>query len=177
MNYHRALLTPALSPLHIMMEKQFIQAAIDLAEESVHTHHGGPFGAIIVKNRQIIGRGSNRVTLNNDPTAHAEIEAIRDACKNITSYSLDGCVLYSSSEPCPMCLSAIYWARIDAVYYANTYQQASMIGFDDQFIFKELNLPHSQKSLKITQFSDPAILNKALEVFQSWESSQFKKSY
>jgi len=159
------------------MEKKFIDAAILLAHESVHNHHGGPFGAVIVKDNQIIGRGSNQVTNHNDPTAHAEIQAIRDACKNIQSYSLAGCTLYSSSEPCPMCLSAIYWARIDTVYYANTYQQASQIGFDDQFIFKELNLPHQQKNILISQVSDESTLENALEVFQAWEKSQSKQPY
>ena len=159
------------------MEKKFIDAAIHLAHESVHKHHGGPFGAVIVKDNRIIGRGSNQVTCHNDPTAHAEIQAIRDACKNIQSFSLSGCTLYSSSEPCPMCLSAIYWARIDTVYYANTYQQASQIGFDDQFIFKELNLPHQQKNILISQVNDESVLDNALEVFQAWEKSQSKQPY
>ena len=159
------------------MEKKFIDAAIQLAHNSVNSLHGGPFGAVIVKDNKIIGQGNNQVTNNNDPTAHAEIEAIRDACKNIGHFSLEGCTLYSSSEPCPMCLSAIYWARIDTVYYANTYQQASEIGFDDQFIFKELNLPHKQKNLKITQITDESVLENALDVFQAWEKSQFKQPY
>lgn len=159
------------------MEKKFIDAAILLAHESVHKLHGGPFGAVIVRDQQIIGRGTNQVTNHNDPTAHAEVQAIRDACKNIRSFSLAGCTLYSSSEPCPMCLSAIYWARIDTVYYANTYQQASQIGFDDQFIFKELNLPHQKKNILISQVNDESVLNNALEVFQAWEKSQSKQTY
>ncbi|MDX2506802.1 MAG: nucleoside deaminase [Gammaproteobacteria bacterium] len=159
------------------MEKKFIDAAILLAHQSVTDHKGGPFGAVIVKDRQIIGRGSNQVTSHNDPTAHAEIEAIRDACQNIQSFSLSGCTLYSSSEPCPMCLSAIYWARIECVYFANTYQQASQIGFDDQYIFKELSLPHQHKNLAISQVTDESVLFDALRVFQAWESSQFKQPY
>jgi len=158
------------------MDKKFIDAAILLAHQSV-SHQGGPFGAVIVKDNEIIGRGSNQVTSHNDPTAHAEIEAIRDACRNIQSFSLSGCVLYSSSEPCPMCLSAIYWARIETVYFANTYQQATQAGFDDQLIFKELSLPHQQKNLSISQITDESVLVDALEVFQSWENSQFKQPY
>lgn len=158
------------------MEKEFIDAAIQLAHQSV-SQNGGPFGAVIVKDGKIIGRGSNQVTRHNDPTAHAEIEAIRDACQNIQSFSLSGCTLYSSSEPCPMCLSAIYWARIETVYFANTYQQASQIGFDDQFIFKELSLPHQQKNLSISQVTDPSALSNALDVFQAWENAPFKQPY
>ncbi len=159
------------------MKNKFINEAIQLAHQSVHENNGGPFGAVIVKDDKIIGRGSNQVTNHNDPTAHAEIEAIRDACQNIQSYSLAGCTLYASSEPCPMCLSAIYWAHIDSVFYANSYEQATQIGFDDQFIFKELNLPHQQKNLSISQVQDQSVLNNALEVFQAWENSQTKKPY
>lgn len=159
------------------MKNIFIDEAIQLARQSMHKHHGGPFGAVIVKDNQVIGRGCNQVTSHNDPTAHAEIEAIRDACQNIQAFSLEGCTLYASSEPCPMCLSAIYWARIDSVLYANSYEQATQIGFDDQFIFKELNLPHQQKNLSISQIQDESVLNDALEVFQAWENSPLKKHY
>ncbi len=159
------------------MKNKFIDEAIKLAHQSVHAHHGGPFGAVIVKDNQIIGRGSNQVTTHNDPTAHAEIVAIRDACQQIQSFSLAGCTLYASSEPCPMCLSAIYWAHIDSVLYANSYEQATQIGFDDQFIFKELSLPHEQKNLSISQIQDESVLNDALEVFQAWENSPTKKHY
>lgn len=158
-------------------ENKFMDEAIKLAQQSVQIHHGGPFGAVIVKDNQIIGRGSNQVTTHNDPTAHAEIVAIRDACQQIQSFSLAGCTLYASSEPCPMCLSAIYWARIDSVFYANSYEQATQIGFDDQFIFKELSLPHEQKDLSIAQIQDKSVLNDALEVFQAWENSPSKKHY
>ncbi|MCW8930934.1 MAG: nucleoside deaminase [Gammaproteobacteria bacterium] len=159
------------------MKNKFINEAIKLAHQSVSTHHGGPFGAVIVQNNQIIGRGSNQVTTHNDPTAHAEIVAIRDACQQIQSFSLAGCTIYTSSEPCPMCLSAIYWARIDSVLYANSYKQATQIGFDDQFIFKELSLPHQQKNLSISQVQDETVLKDALEVFQAWENSPSKKHY
>lgn len=159
------------------MKNKFMDEAIRLANQSIHDHQGGPFGAVIVKNNEIIGRGSNQVTRHNDPTAHAEIEAIRDACQHIQSYSLEGCTLYASSEPCPMCLSAIYWAHIDSVFYANSYEQATQIGFDDQFIFKELSLPHQQKNLSISQIQDKSVLNDALEVFQAWENSSSKQRY
>lgn len=159
------------------MEKQFINRAITLAQESMSKHQGGPFGAVIVKDGKIIGEGHNRVTTHNDPTAHAEIEAIRDACQKIQSFSLAGCTLYSSSEPCPMCLSAIYWARIEKVYFATTYEHASQIGFDDHFIFKELSLPHEQKNIFISQIADESILNDAIKVFQNWDNSQGKQPY
>ena len=155
----------------------FMNEAILLAQQSFEENHGGPFGAIIVKDNQVIGRGTNKVTTHNDPTAHAEIEAIRDACRNIQSFSLKGCTLYSSSEPCPMCLSAIYWARIDNVFFANTYDQASQIGFDDQFIFRELNLPHKDKHISIAQIKDKSVLDKARKIFYHWENSQYKQSY
>ena len=159
------------------MEKKFINEAILLARKSVDNNQGGPFGAVIVKDNQIIGRGCNQVTAHNDPTAHAEIEAIRDACQKTRSFSLNGCTLYTSSEPCPMCLSAIYWARIDTVYFANTYEQAGQIGFDDQFIFKELSLPHKEKHISISQFKDKSVLSDALNVFSAWEKSPSKLSY
>lgn len=158
------------------MNNKFINEAIKLARQSIECQ-GGPFGAVIVKDNRIIGRGSNQVTNHNDPTAHAEIEAIRDACQHIQSYSLAGCTLFTSSEPCPMCLSAIYWARIDSVLYANSYAQATRIGFDDQFIFKQLNLPHQQKSLSITQVQDETVLHDAREIFHAWENSPSKTHY
>jgi guanine deaminase len=159
------------------MKNKFISEAINIAHQSVQSQHGGPFGAVIVKDDKVIGRGSNQVTHHNDPTAHAEIEAIRDACRHLQTFSLAGCTLYASSEPCPMCLSAIYWARIDSVFYANSYEQATQIGFDDQFIFKELSLPHQQKNLSIAQIQDESVLNDALAVFQAWENSSSKKLY
>ena len=115
---------------------KYMKVAIELSEENLNTNVGGPFGACVVKDGKIIGKGSNHVISNNDPTAHAEIMAIRDACKNINSYDLSGCVLYTSCFPCPMCLSAIIWANIKKVYYANTSKDAEDIGFRDDFIYK-----------------------------------------
>ncbi len=114
---------------------KYMKIANDLAKENLKTNDGGPFGACIVKDDKIIGKGNNKVLKNNDPTAHAEINAIRDACKNINSYDLSGAVLYTSCYPCPMCLSAIIWANIDKVYYANTKEDADRIGFRDEFIY------------------------------------------
>ena len=114
---------------------QYMQIAKELAEDNLKTNYGGPFGACIVKNGEIIGKGSNNVLKNNDPTAHAEVMAIRDACKNINSYDLSGCILYTSCYPCPMCLSAIIWSNIKTVYYGNTKEDAASIGFRDDFIY------------------------------------------
>ena len=118
---------------------KYMEIAKDLAEDNLITNAGGPFGACVVKDGEIIGRGSNNVLLNNDPTAHAEIMAIRDACKNINSYDLSGCELYTSCYPCPMCLSAIIWSNINKVYYGNTKEDASNIGFRDDFIYDYIN--------------------------------------
>lgn len=117
--------------------EKYMQIAIDLAEKSAQGG-GGPFGAIVVKDNKIIGRGTNQVTSWNDPTAHAEVVAIRDACKSTNSFQLEGCVIYTSCEPCPMCLSAIYWARPEAIYYGGTKEDARDVGFDDAFIYQEI---------------------------------------
>lgn len=159
------------------MIKQFMNEAILLARQSIESKQGGPFGAIIVKDKQIIGRGYNQVTHSNDPTAHAEIEAIRDACQTINSFLLEGCTLYSSSEPCPMCFSAIYWARIEHVFFANTYTQAADIGFDDQFIFDELNLEHKNKQIMVSQIKDKVLLSDAFDVFQDWKNNPSRENY
>ena len=134
---------------------------------------GGPFGAIIVKDGKIIGRGANRVTSNLDPTAHAEMMAIREACQNIQSFKLGGAVLYTSCEPCPICLSAAYWARLDRIVYGCTQSDAAAIGFDDAFLYKELKLPHEERSLPIEMLGR----EQALEAFQRWESSEDKVPY
>ncbi len=157
--------------------KHFIDSAISLAAQSMQKYQGGPFGAVVVKDQIIIGRGYNQVTQHNDPTAHAEINAIRDACQNISDFSLSGCTLYSSSEPCPMCLSAIYWARLDEVIYANNYQQAQAIGFDDQFIFQQLKLANAEKKIPIVQTAEIQSLKKAAQVFSDWDKSIHKQSY
>ena len=123
------------------MEQQFIKKAIQLALDNVTGSTGGPFGAVVVKNGEIVGVGQNQVTKLNDPTAHAEIQAIREACQRLNTFQLDDCELYTSCEPCPMCLGAIFWARPKAVYYACTKEDAAAIGFDDKFIYEQLDDP------------------------------------
>lgn len=149
---------------------------IELAKQSIEVG-GGPFAAVIVKDNQIIGKGANQVTLNNDPTAHAEIMAIRQACQKLNNYQLKGCSIYTSSEPCPMCLSAIYWSRLTQVYYANSYQQAQLAGFDDQFIFNELTLDHQHKHLLISQINSSVMLKEAGSIFTLWSNKLDKKEY
>src|SRR4051794_31773257 len=127
--------------------------AVQLAHDNVHSKGGGPFGAIIVKDGKIVGTGCNNVTTTNDPTAHAEVQAIRDACKNLGSFQLDGCEVYTSCEPCPMCIGALYWARPKAIYYACTKEEAAKIGFDDHFIYQELEKPIDQRTLKMVKLS------------------------
>lgn len=125
----------------------FIGETIELAEAKMKEGHGGPFAAIVVKNNEIVGTGYNCVTSTNDPTAHAEVQAIRDACKKLDTFQLTGCILYSSCEPCPMCLGAIYWARPDAVYFAASKDDAANAGFDDSFIYDELNIPMNERKI------------------------------
>jgi len=151
------------------MNKVFINEAITLANNS----EGGPFGAIIVKNDNIIGKANNKVTINNDPTAHAEIMAIRDACSNIENFSLEGATIYTSCEPCPMCLAAIYWARIDKIYYANTREDAAEIGFDDKEIYEEFNKNIDDRKIKMIKLND----TNAIETFIKWDKNKEKTSY
>src|SRR5882757_3960510 len=120
-------------------EKIFLERAITLSKEGMESGKGGPFGCVIVKDNEIVGEGNNKVTSSNDPTAHAEVVAIRDACEKLNTYQLDGCDIYTSCEPCPMCLGAIYWARPRRVIYANTREEAAAIEFDDDFIYNEIN--------------------------------------
>ena len=122
-------------------EEKFMLEAIKLSRSGMENKEGGPFGCMIVKGDEIIGRGWNKVIVSNDPTAHAEVTAIRDACATLNSFQLEGCELYTSCEPCPMCMGAIYWARPDRVYYANTRYDAANIGFDDSMIYQELTIP------------------------------------
>lgn len=136
-----------------MSDMKFIKMAAEAALINVTSNHGGPFGALVVKDGTIIGYGRNEVTSLNDPTAHAEIQAIREACKNLKTFQLTDCVIYSSCEPCPMCMSAIYWARPKAVYFACTKEEAATIGFDDDFIYKELSLPMEERKMKITRLA------------------------
>ena len=155
------------------LKHQFMQKAIALSQESVRLGKGGPFGAIIVKEGKIIAQGQNQVTSTNDPTAHAEIVAIREACRILETFQLQGCELYTSCEPCPMCLGAIYWARLHKVYYANTKVDAAQIGFDDQFIYEELQLPLAQRHLPMIQLMS----NEASIAFQEWIEKTDKVEY
>ncbi|MCB0837529.1 MAG: nucleoside deaminase [Bacteroidetes bacterium] len=151
---------------------QFMREAIRLSVESVK-NGGGPFGAIIVKNGEIIARGNNQVTLNHDPTAHAEVVAIREACQHLGHFQLEDCDLYTSCEPCPMCMGAIYWSRPNRVFFGNTKSDAAKIGFDDQFIYKELQTPFLERKIPMIQ-----LLNgEAIEAFQLWDKKEDKVSY
>ena len=150
----------------------FMMRAIELSIESAKSK-GGPFGSVIVKNNKIIAEGSNKVTMNNDPTAHGEIVAIRDACQKLNTFDLSGCDLYSSCEPCPMCLSAIYWSRIKNVFYANTRIDAKAIDFDDSFIYSEINKDLENRKIKMHQMHR----DEALEAFKIWENKEDKIKY
>ena len=153
-------------------QKKFMQKAIDLSIKSIETG-GGPFGAVIVKNNKIIATASNKVTSNNDPTAHAEILAIRLAANKLNNYDLAGCEIYSSCEPCPMCLGAIYWANLDKLFFANTKTDAKNIGFDDSFIYEEIELPISKRKIPTIQ-----IMHKqALIAFEIWDKKIDKIEY
>ncbi len=152
---------------------QFMKEAIKQSIAGMKNNEGGPFGAIVVKNGQIIGRGNNKVTSTNDPTAHAEVVAIRDACKTLNSFQLDGCIIYTSCEPCPMCLGAIYWARPQKVFYGNSKVDAANIGFDDDFIYKELELPLKDRQIPFEQIGR----HEALSAFEFWDAKQDKTDY
>jgi len=154
-------------------EKYFMREAIRLSIENVESGKGGPFGAVIVKNGVIIAHGTNEVTSSNDPTAHAEVVAIRKACHALGSFQLDGCEIYTSCEPCPMCLGAIYWARPDRMFYANTKKDAGDIQFDDQFIYDELELPMAARKLPTIQL----LRDEALKAFELWKNSLNKIPY
>lgn len=151
----------------------FMARAIQLSLTMMRANKGGPFGAVVVKNGRIIAEGFNRVTSENDPTAHAEVVAIRRACRKLKTFQLTGCVLYTSCEPCPMCLGAIYWARPDCVWYANTRKDAAGIGFDDDFIYQELKRPLPKRNLPIRQI----MRNEALLVFKEWKEKTDKVKY
>ena len=142
----------------------FIEMAVDLARQGVAQGEGGPFGCVIVKDGQVIGKGNNKVISSNDPTAHAEVVAIRDACHYLNSYQLEGCTIYTSCEPCPMCLGAIYWARPDRIVYACTREDAASINFDDDFIYKEISTPLDQRRIRMQQCGQEV----GLEVFRLW---------
>ncbi len=154
------------------MHKKFMDRAIELAQESVKKG-GGPFGAVIVKNGEVIEEGSNNVTLDNDPTAHAEVTTIRKACKKLNTFDLSGCVIYSSCEPCPMCLSAIYWAHIDRIYYGCNKTDAKDIGFDDSFIYEQIDLKPEQRSIPAKEI----FREDALSAFRMWSEKDDKIEY
>ena len=154
------------------MKNEFRKRAIELSIESVNKG-GGPFGCVIVKDEKIVSEGSNRVTSSKDPTAHGEIVAIREACKKINNFSLSGFELYSSCEPCPMCLSAIYWARIDKVYFANTRQDAQKIDFDDSLIYSEFQKNIDKRKIPMVQM----MRSEALKAFELWDKKTDKVKY
>ncbi len=154
-------------------KKDFMREAIRLSFETMRTNTGGPFGAVVVKDGEIISRGYNKVVSTNDPTAHAEMVAIREACKTLNVFQLTGCEIYTSCEPCPMCLSAIYWARPDKVYYANTKADAARINFDDAFIYEEIKADLNDRQIPVEQM----LHDEAIEAFKEWESKTDKVLY
>lgn len=156
-----------------MSHDEFIKEAIKLSLDNMREWKGGPFGCVIVKDWEIIGRWANHVTSDNDPTAHAEIVAIRDACKNLWTFQLDDCVIYTSCEPCPMCLWAIYWARPKAIYYANNKKDAANIWFDDDFIYQELEKKLEDREIPLYELDK----TEAIKVFNEWVEKQDKIEY
>jgi tRNA(Arg) A34 adenosine deaminase TadA len=156
------------------MEKiEFMMRAIELSKNGLESGQGGPFGCVIVKDGKIIGEGNNQVTSTNDPTAHAEMVAIRNACKNINSFQLEGCEIYTSCEPCPMCIGAIYWARPDKIYFANNRSDAADIGFDDAFIYDEIGENLENRKIKMESLGRI----EALEIFKQWKLKTDKIEY
>ena len=153
-------------------KKKFMVKAIELSIKSANTI-GGPFGSVIVKDQKIIAEGSNKVTSTNDPTGHGEIVAIREACKNLNTFDLSGCEIYTSCEPCPMCLSAIYWSRLDKIYYANTREDAKNIDFDDSFIYTEIPKKIDDRKIKMVQM----LREEALKAFEIWDKKVDKIKY
>ena len=153
-------------------KEDFMKLAIKLAVENVE-NGGGPFGAVIVRDNRVIATGTNRVTANNDPTAHAEVCAIRAACRELQTFDLSGCDIYTSCEPCPMCLGAIYWAHIDHIYYGCNKHDAAAAGFDDSFIYKEISLPKEQRSKAIEEM----LPEEAMSTFDAWRNNDQRKEY
>lgn len=154
-------------------DREFMLRAIELAREGVDNDLGGPFGCVITKDGRIVGEGCNQVTSANDPTAHAEIVAIRAACRELDSFQLDGCSIYTSCEPCPMCLGAIYWARPARVFIAGTRDDAAAAGFDDEFLYRELEKPNDQRQLKM----EPLFREESQAVFKLWIEKPDKIEY
>jgi guanine deaminase len=155
------------------MDSSFMARAIQLSIENVRSGRGGPFGAVVVRENKIIAEGSNNVTTSNDPTAHAEVLALRNACQTLGTFELHGCELYTSCEPCPMCLAAAYWARIARIYFGNVAEDAAKIGFDDSAIYTELARPHGMRSIPMI----PLMREEAGEAFRIWEQSPGKIPY
>lgn len=147
--------------------KKFMRMAIQLSERNVLQSLGTPFGAVVVKDGKLVAKSANKVYTTNDPTAHAEVSVIRLACKKLNTFDLSGCVIYTSCEPCPMCLGAIYWAKIEMIYYANTKADAAAADFDDQFIYNELDKPMDERKLPIKQL----LRNEAQQAFKFWQKS------
>ncbi len=156
-----------------MLNPDFLREAIRLSVEKMEAGAGGPFGAVIVRDGEIVGRGWNKVTSTNDPTAHAEVVAIRDACSNLQTFSLTGCDVYSSCEPCPMCLAAIYWARVERIYYAASADDAAAAGFDDREFYRELCAPLIERSIPMQQ----ALRRDALPALQAWAGKSDRVPY
>ncbi|HLW32341.1 MAG TPA: nucleoside deaminase [Aequorivita sp.] len=154
-------------------DREFINRAIRLSEKGMDSNKGGPFGAIVVRDNVVIAAGVNQVTSKNDPTAHAEVVAIRKACEKLKTFQLEDCVIYTSCEPCPMCLGAIYWARPKAVFYACTKEDAAMIGFDDNFIYDEINKKIEDRNIKFINLNK----EEGNEVFKKWEEKEGKIKY
>ena len=155
-----------------MNKKDFMKRAIELSIKNMESG-GGPFGAVIVKDGEVIAESANSVTIDNDPTAHAEVNTIRAACKKLETFDLSGCEMYSSCEPCPMCLGAIYWAKIDRLYFGNTKVDADDIGFSDDFIYKEIEKPYQQRNLK----TETMMRDEAIEAFNIWRDKEDKIKY
>ena len=164
-----SLSAPELFP----MNPEFMREAIRLSRAKMQAGAGGPFGAVVVRQGKIIARGWNRVTSINDPTAHAEVTAIRAACRKLKTFQLDDCELYTSCEPCPMCLAAIYWARCRTIYYANSRRDAARIAFDDDFIYREVARPVARRKIPMAQLLRP----EALQVFAEWQAKPDKIRY
>ncbi len=153
--------------------EEFMRMAIALSVKNVSENIGGPFGAVVVKDGKLVAGSANKVTSTNDPTAHAEVSAIRLACTELNTFDLTDCVIYTSCEPCPMCLAAIYWARISTIYYANTKVDAENIGFSDKFIYEEIEKPMEKRTLPVVQM----MRNEAFEAFNLWETSPLRLEY
>lgn len=156
-----------------MDHDHFMREAIKEAESGMRAGRGGPFGCVIVRRGEIVARGHNRVTSTNDPTAHAEITAIRDACRTLGRFSLDDCDLYTTCEPCPMCLAAVYWARIPRLFYGNTREDAAAVGFDDAFIYEQIALPPERRAIDMK----PLLRDEAQSAFRDWEAKPDKVRY